>query len=108
MLLYHLLGPAQKEGKDMPLLPWQKLFWNMLHERSKIWVKKSRGIGFSTLMLYVIAYKCITEFKPGDRVVIITGIRIETAADSNKKIQVIVSEKLSRYLCRVYQSRRIQ
>lgn len=86
---YHLLGPAQKEGKDMPLLPWQKLFWNMLHERRKIWVKKSRGIGLSTLMLYVIAYKCLTEFKPGDRVVIITGIRIETAADLVRRFKLL-------------------
>ena len=33
-------------------------------------------------MLYIIAYKCFTEFKPGDRVVIITGIRIETVTES--------------------------
>jgi hypothetical protein len=87
--LYHILGAAQKHGKDMPLLPWQRLFWDLLHEYRKIWVKKSRGIGFSTLMLYIIAYKCLTEFKPGDRIVIITGIRIETAADLIRRYKLL-------------------
>jgi hypothetical protein len=86
---YHLLGPEKKDGRDMPLLPWQQLFWRMLHERRKVWVKKSRGIGFSTLALYIIAYKVLTEFKPGDRVVIITGIRMETAADLIRRFKLL-------------------
>jgi hypothetical protein len=61
----------------------------MLHEKRRLWIKKARGIGLSTFMLYVIAYKCITEFKPGDRVVIITGIRIETVADLIRRLKLL-------------------
>jgi hypothetical protein len=86
---YHIVGPAQKKGEDMPLLPYQQLLWRMLHERRRLWIKKARGIGLSTLMLYIIAYKIITEFKPGDRVVIITGIRIETVADLIRRLKLL-------------------
>jgi hypothetical protein len=84
---YHILGPAQKHGKDMPLLPWQRLFWQMLHRHRRIWVKKARGIGLSTLVLYIIIYKCLTEFQQGDRVIVITGIRIETAMDLCRRLK---------------------
>jgi hypothetical protein len=73
----------------MPLLPYQQLLWRMLHEKRRLWIKKARGIGLSTLMLYIIAYKCIAEFKPGDRVVIITGIRIETVADLIRRLKLL-------------------
>jgi hypothetical protein len=86
---YHLIGAAQKNGQDMPLLPYQHLLWRMLHEHRRLWIKKARGIGVSTYLLYVIAYKCITEFKPGDRVVIITGIRIETVADLIRRLKLL-------------------
>ncbi len=84
---YHIVGAAQKHGKDMPLLPWQRLFWQMLHRHRRMWVKKARGIGLSTLMLYIIIYKCLTEFQPGDRVIVITGIRIETAMDLCRRLK---------------------
>jgi hypothetical protein len=60
-----------------------------MKEHKHIWIKKSRGIGLSTFMLYVIAYKCITEWTAGDRVVIITGIRIETAADLIRRLKLL-------------------
>jgi hypothetical protein len=73
----------------MPALPYQQLLWRMLHERRRIIIRKARGIGLSTYMLYVIAYKILTEFQPGDRVIIITGIRIETAADLIRRLKLL-------------------
>jgi hypothetical protein len=73
----------------MPLMPWQQLLYRMLDERRRLIIKKARGIGLSTVMLYILAYKIITEFKPGDRVVIITGIRIETAADLIRRLKLL-------------------
>ena len=85
-----ILGRPQKHGKDMSLLPYQHLLWKMLHEKRRLWIKKSRGIGLSTIMLYIIAYKIVIgEFKPGDRVVIITGIRIETVADLIRRLKLL-------------------
>ena len=63
-----IVGRPRRKAEDMPLLPYQQLLYRMLHEKRRIWVKKARGIGVSSFMLYVIAYKCLTEFKPGDRV----------------------------------------
>jgi hypothetical protein len=86
---YHILGAAQKNGKDKQLLPYQHLLWRMLHEHRRLFIKKARGIGVSTLLLYIIAHKALTEFKPGDRVVIITGIRIETVADLIRRLKLL-------------------
>lgn len=86
---WDLVGRPTKNEKEMPLLPYQKSFYQMLHEKRRLWVKNARGIGLSTLMLYIIAYKCFTEFKQGDRVVIITGIRIETVADLIRRLKLL-------------------
>src|SRR5215207_381811 len=39
---YHILGAAQKDGKDMPLLPYQRLLYQSLQNYKQIWIKKSR------------------------------------------------------------------
>lgn len=76
-----IIGRPQKEGKDMPLLPYQNLLYRMLHERKLIWIKKSRGLGVTTFFLYWIAYCSLTKWKPGDRVCVVVGPRIDLAAD---------------------------
>ena len=74
---------------DMPLVPYQKLLWKTLNEHKHIWIKKARGLGLSTFMLYYIAYKCLTEWTAGDHVVIVTGTRIETAADLIRRLKLL-------------------
>ena len=77
----HILGAPQKDGHDMPLLPYQNLLYRMLQEHKRVWIKKSRGLGVTTYFLYWIAYCCLTKWKPGDRVCIVVGPRINLATD---------------------------
>jgi len=79
--LVDILGRPQKDGQDMPLMPYQKLLYKILHEHKQIWIKKSRGIGVTTFFLYWLAYCCLTKWKPGDRVCVVVGPRIELAQD---------------------------
>jgi late competence protein required for DNA uptake (superfamily II DNA/RNA helicase) len=65
----------------MPLLPYQKLLYQMLHEQKCILIKKSRGIGVTTFFLYWLAYCCLCRFQSGDRVLIVVGSRIDAAQD---------------------------
>jgi len=78
---WHIIGAPQKDGHEMPLLPYQKLLYRILQERKRIWIKKSRGLGVTTFFLYWIAYCCLTRFQPNDRVCIIVGPRIDAAED---------------------------
>lgn len=79
---HHLIGPPQKDNRDMPLLPYQQLLWNFLKEHKRIWIKKSRGIGVTEFLLRYIAYNCSTGgFPAGSRVCIVTGPRIDLAED---------------------------
>jgi hypothetical protein len=76
-----ILGRPQKDGHDMPFLPYQKLLYQMLHEKKCILIKKARGIGVTTFFLYWLSYCCLCRFQPGDRVLIVVGPRIDAAQD---------------------------
>jgi late competence protein required for DNA uptake (superfamily II DNA/RNA helicase) len=78
---WHWVGAPQKDSIKMPVLPYQRLLYRMLKEHKHIWIKKSRGIGVTTFFLYWIAHQCTTQYKPGDRVCIVVGPRIDAAED---------------------------
>src|SRR5918992_1389759 len=78
---WHWIGAPLKDGIRMPVLPYQRLLYRMLKERKHIWIKKRRGIGVTTFFLYWIAHQCLTQYKPGDRVCIVVGPRIDAAED---------------------------
>jgi hypothetical protein len=89
----HIIGPPQKDGHDMPLLPYQHLLWKSLQEYKRIWIKKSRGIGCSEFILRYLAYNCVTGiFPPGSRVCIIVGPRIELAQDLINRFKGLFSK----------------
>jgi hypothetical protein len=79
---WHIIGAPQKDGHDMPALPYQQLLWNTLNNHKRIWIKKSRGIGATEYLLRWAGYNCLTGgFPPGSRVCIVTGPRIDLAED---------------------------
>jgi hypothetical protein len=65
---WHIIGAPQKDGKDMPMLSYQKLLYKTLRELKHHWIKKSRGLGVSGFLLRYLAYQCLTgEYPPGSR-----------------------------------------
>ena len=61
MLLLALIKPPQKDGRDMPVLPYQKILYDALQNHKHIWCLKSRGIGVTTFLLRYIAWCCLAE-----------------------------------------------
>jgi len=51
----HIIGLPQKDGHDMPLLPYQRTLYEALQDHKHIWIKKSRGIGVTEFLLRYIA-----------------------------------------------------
>jgi hypothetical protein len=78
----HIIGLPQKDGHDMPLLPYQRTLYESLQDHKHIWIKKSRGLGVSEFMLRYIAYCCTSgKFTANSRVCIVVGPRIDSAED---------------------------
>jgi hypothetical protein len=79
---WHAIGCPQKDGRDMPVLPYQKTLYEALQRNKHIWILKSRGIGCSEFLLRYIAWLCITRFSRNtSRVCFIVGPRIDLAED---------------------------
>lgn len=56
----HVIGLPQKDGHDMPLLPYQRTLYCALQDHKHVWIKKSRGLGVTEFLLRYIAY-CSTS-----------------------------------------------
>jgi hypothetical protein len=85
---WHIIGCPQKDGRDMPVLPYQKILYDSLQNHKHIWIKKSRGLGVTEFLLRYVAWSCLSrkvnyysQFLPNSRVCIITGPRIDLAED---------------------------
>jgi len=91
--IWHILGPETKDGRDMPMLPYQKVLYQGLQEHKRIWIKKARGIGISTFFLYYIAYLALTKLQPGDRISVVVGPRLIAAQDWLDRFKAMVSRK---------------
>jgi len=79
----HVISLPQKDGHDMPLLPYQRTLYEILQNHKHIWIKKSRGIGVTEFLLRYMARRCLTPAtRPANsRVCIITGPRLDLAED---------------------------
>jgi hypothetical protein len=78
----HIIGLPQKDGHDMPLLPYQRTLHDSLQNYKHVWIKKSRGLGVTEFLLRYIAYCCTSgKFASNSRVCIVVGPRINSAED---------------------------
>jgi hypothetical protein len=90
---WHIIGCPQKDGKDMPVLPYQKILYEALQNHKHIWVLKSRGIGCSEFLLRYIAWCCVGRlFLPNSRVCFIVGPRIDLAEDLIARFKGLFAE----------------
>jgi hypothetical protein len=81
---WHVIGLPQKDGHDMPVLPYQRTLYDSLQNHKHIWIKKSRGIGVTEFLLRYIAWSCFSRtatWIANSRVCIVTGPRIDLAED---------------------------
>jgi len=77
----HIIGLPQKDGHDMPLLPYQRTLYDSLQNHKHIWIKKSRGIGVTEFLLRYVAWSCYSKYTANSRVCIVTGPRLDLAED---------------------------
>jgi hypothetical protein len=79
---WHGIGCPQKDGRDMPFLPYQKILYDALQNHKHIWILKSRGIGCSEFLLRYVGWCCFSpQLRGNSRVCFIVGPRIDLAED---------------------------
>jgi hypothetical protein len=79
---WHGIGCPQKDGRDMPVLPYQRILYEALRNHKHIWILKSRGIGCSEFLLRYIYWYCVSaNIAQNSRVCFIVGPRIDLAED---------------------------
>jgi hypothetical protein len=88
-----VIGRPKKGNKEMPFLPYQKLLYQTLKRYKQIWIKKARGIGVTTFLLYWLLYKSLTEWGYNDRILVVTGPRERLAEDFVLRYKSLFREK---------------
>jgi hypothetical protein len=90
---WHGIGCPQKDGRDMPVLPYQKTLYEALQNHKHIWCLKSRGIGVTSFLLRYIAWCCVSgQIYPNSRVCFIVGPRIDLAEDLIARFKVLFTK----------------
>jgi hypothetical protein len=90
---WHGIGCPQKDGKDMPVLPYQKILYDALQNHKHIWILKSRGIGCSEFLLRYITWLCLGQISPNSRVCFIVGPRVDLAEDLIARFKGLFSKR---------------
>jgi hypothetical protein len=96
---WHIIGCPQKDGHDMPVLPYQKILYDSLQNHKHIFILKSRGIGVTEFLLRYIAWCCIEgkfSFSDKSRVCIVTGPRIDLAEDLIARFKGLFSKSIQK------------
>jgi len=88
---WHIIGCPQKDGKDMPVLPYQKILHNALENHKRIAILKARDIGITTFLVRYITWCCLNRYEPKSRVLILTGPRIQLSQDLIARFKALFS-----------------
>jgi predicted NACHT family NTPase len=99
---WHIIKCSQKDGHDMPVLPYQRILYDALQNHKRIAILKARGIGITTFLVRYIAWCCLNKYERNSRVLILTGPRIQLSQD------LIARSKHSSHRHRSYQRQKKQ
>lgn len=89
----HVIGLPEKNGVSYPIFPWQMELINDLENGVKyICAKKSRGIGFTSLMLYYLGWKgvCQNATYSSKRFALVVGPREALALDLVRRLKTLL------------------
>lgn len=89
----HLISLPEKNGVRYPIHPWQSELINDLETGTRyICAKKSRGIGFTSLMLRYLGWKgvCQNNKYSGSRFALIVGPREALALDLIRRLKTLL------------------
>ena len=92
----HLIGLPMKNNKEYPIFDYERLIFDPLEQGSHIWVKKSRGIGVTELVLRYLAWKALSS--PNNEldnksIFIVSGTREDFANHLKERMEKLFDRK---------------
>jgi hypothetical protein len=94
--LNHILGLPEKEGKHLPMFPYEQLVFNAPFEEDgsftdrHVWVKKATGLGITELALRIVVWLCTKDDSlRGKQFVLVTGPNITLAVTLIKRMKAL-------------------
>jgi len=91
-----IIGLPVKNGKEDPIYHYELDVIVKIESNRNIWIKKSRGIGITELVLRYLAYKIVSsnelEYK---KIMIVSGTMLKHANDVKERMQSLFERRFS-------------
>ena len=86
----HMVGLPLKNDVEHPWYDYEKEIFDAMEGPLHIWIKKSRGIGVTTFLLYYLTWKmCVSNDLDNKNIFIISGTKEEMANDIKKRMEKV-------------------
>jgi hypothetical protein len=90
----HLIGLPLKNDKEYPLFDYEKLIFDSIEENQHVWIKKSRGIGATELILRYLAWKSLSSNILNNKsIFLVSGTREEFANSIKIRLERLFERK---------------
>ena len=93
----HVIGLPEKDGKKMPLFPYEKIIYDSLitNNQKCLWIKKATGLGITEFFLRIIVWLATKDDAFANKqVVIVTGPNLQIAITLVKRIKALFLKHL--------------
>jgi hypothetical protein len=90
----HVLGLPLKNNKEYPLFDYEKLIFDAIEQHQHTWIKKSRGIGATELILRYLAWKSLSSNILNNKsIFLVSGTREEFANGIKIRLERLFERK---------------
>jgi hypothetical protein len=89
-----MIGLPLKNDKEYPLFDYEKLIFDAIEQNQHVWIKKSRGIGATELILRYLAFKALSSNVLNNKsIFLVSGTREEFANSIKIRLERLFERK---------------
>jgi hypothetical protein len=86
----HAIGLPQKNGIPLPIFDYEHELIDLIESKSRVWVKKARGLGITEVLLrYIVWLACRDNKLKNSMICIVTGPQQEIANEHIRRIEAL-------------------
>ena len=90
----HIIGLPVKNDREYPLFDYEKLIFDSIEQNQHTWIKKSRGIGATELILRFLAWKALSSNVLNNKsIFLVSGTREEFANSIKIRLERLFERK---------------
>jgi hypothetical protein len=90
----HVIGLPLKNNIEYPLFDYQKIIFDAIEENQHVWIKKSRGVGATELILRYLAWKAMSSnILDNKSIFLVSGTREEFSNNIKIRLERLFERK---------------